>query len=162
MEALIISDTHGKKENIIRLIKEHPNTKYLLFCGDGLKDLEGLESRFPFLTVCSVRGNCDLFADEPEERLFTLEGVRILMIHGHTYGVKGGIGAALSYAKKKEADILLFGHTHIPREECACDGDRYITLFNPGSLSERASEGYSFGILEVRGGKYLLSHGTLK
>lgn len=161
MEILIVSDSHGRKENITRLLARHPLAKYLLFLGDGIKDIEGVEKEFPHLIVCAVRGNCDFFSDAPEERCFMLEGVRILMMHGHTYGIKGGVGAALSYAKKKEADILLFGHTHMPREECVDVGDRYITLFNPGSLAERTKEGFSFGILEIRQGKYLLSHGTL-
>lgn len=162
MEILIVSDTHRKKEHLLRLLRAHPSAKYLLFCGDGISDLEGVEERFATLIVCAVRGNCDWLSDAPEERFFTLDGVRILMMHGHTHGVKGGIGAALSYAKRKGADVLLFGHTHVPYEEHIDVGERYITLFNPGSLAERIDGGYSYGVLEIREGKYLLSHGILK
>ncbi len=160
MELLIVSDSHGKRERLYRLLRAHPAAKYLLFCGDGLADISEIEENFPSLMVCGVRGNCDWFSDMPEERLFSVDGVRILMMHGHTHGVKGGTGAALSHAKKMNAHILLYGHTHVPHSEYIPDAG--ITLFNPGSLVERTPEGYSYGVLEIRQGEYLLSHGSLK
>ena len=162
MEILIVSDTHGKKENLHKLLTSHPAAKYLLFCGDGLSDLDGLADQFPSIIISSVRGNCDWFSDTPEELYFTLEGVRVLMMHGHKYSVKGGVGAALSYAKRLDAHILLYGHTHIPHEENLFFDGRKLTIFNPGSLAERTTEGYSYGVLEIRGGEYLFSHGYLK
>lgn len=160
MELLIVSDSHGKKERILRLLREHPFAKYLLFCGDGINDISEIEKEFPTLIVCAVKGNCDRFCDMPEERFFSVDGVRILMMHGHSYGVKGGMGAALSHAKKMNADILLYGHTHVPKNEYASDVS--MSLFNPGSLAERTVDGYSYGVLEIRQGSYLLSHGSLK
>ena len=160
MEILIVSDSHGRKENIRRLLLEHPNAKYLLFCGDGLADIGSVAREFPRVITTAVRGNCDWLSDVPEELFFTVDGVRILMMHGHTYSVKGGLGAALSYAKSKEAHILLFGHTHVPYSEYVSDAK--VTLFNPGSIAERSQEGYSYGVLEIREGEYLLSHGAIK
>jgi len=160
MEILIVSDSHGRKDNIRKVLLSHPDTKYLFFLGDGLGDVGSVIAEFPRVIAVAVRGNCDWLSDVPEERYFTVEGVRILMMHGHAYGVKGGLGAALSYAKSKEAHILLYGHTHVPHSEYVPDAR--VTLFNPGSIAERSSEGYSYGVLEIKEGEYLLSHGTIK
>ena len=160
MEILIVSDSHGRKDNIRKLLLAHPNTKYLFFLGDGLGDVGAAVAEFPNVIAVAVRGNCDWLSDVPEESYFVIEGVRVLMMHGHTHGVKGGIGAALSYAKAKETHILLYGHTHIPHNEYVSDAK--VTLFNPGSIAERSSDGYSYGVLEIKAGEYLLSHGTIK
>ncbi len=162
MDVLVLSDSHGKRYNIVRLLRALPRVKYLLFCGDGLSDLYELENEFPSLTVISVKGNCDLFryADEPTERLFELEGVRILLMHGHTHSVKSGIDAAAKYAAEKGADVLLFGHTHDPHEEYFTFGEHRLCAFNPGSVGVRLSDGYHYGVLTLKDKRFLTSHGT--
>ena len=48
----------------------------------------------------AVAGNCDisakLLAKPYQEKLLTFDGVKILMGHGHAWGVKYGYGAAIS------------------------------------------------------------------
>ena len=160
MEILIASDSHGRFDNLRQMLLDHPNAKYLLFCGDGLRDVGAAVKEFPSVIVAAVRGNCDWLSDVPEELFFTVDGVRILMMHGHTYGVKGGMGAALSYAKERGAHVLIYGHTHKRHNEYVSESE--ITLFNPGSIAERCSDGYSYGVLEIKEGEYLLSHGAVK
>ena len=160
MEILIASDSHGRFDNLRHMLRNHPNAKYLLFCGDGLRDVGAAVRDFPSVIVAAVRGNCDWLSDVPEELFFTVEGVRILMMHGHAYGVKSGMEDALSYAKERGANILIYGHTHKKHNEYVSDAQ--ITLFNPGSIAERTAEGYSYGVLEVKAGEYLLSHGAIK
>ena len=163
MEILIVSDTHGRKDNLLKLLRSHPNTRYLLFCGDGIADLASVKSAFPDLITVAVCGNCDrLFFEVPSEETLRIGGIKILLMHGHLYGVKGGIGAALSRVKEVDADILLYGHTHIPFEKTLSLGERNVTVFNPGSLAERGLDGYSYGTLEIRENGFLLSHGALK
>ncbi len=165
MEILICSDSHGNQDNLIRLVKDHPEATHLLFCGDGLKDLSILEEVAPNLIVLAVCGNCDGFSfssDAPYERDFSLFGVRILMMHGHTHGVKGGCGRALRYAAERNADILLYGHTHLPCHESVTVGDKRIDVFNPGSIGKRELLGYSYGVLTIRDNAFLLSHGRYR
>lgn len=165
MEILICSDSHGNKDNLLRLVREHKTATHLLFCGDGVRDLSVLADAFPHLIVSAVCGNCDGFScseDVPYERSVMLGGLRILMMHGHTHGVKGGMEAALHYAAQKGADILLFGHTHLPCSEQVSVGEKKICLFNPGSIGKRELFGYSYGVLTIKENGFLLSHGSYR
>lgn len=177
MTYLILSDSHGRPDRIGEAIRRvRPDG--ILFAGDGLRDLSYCElpAHLGAYPLWAVRGNCDWLTSpvivggcplEPEdEELITLEGVRILLMHGHRYGVKGGFGSAISRAIQRSADLLIFGHTHIPLElHLSPDGRRSdfsvqkpLTVFNPGSLGDRRA---SFGTLTVQGGQMLLGHGEL-
>ena len=164
MEAILISDSHGKTDRVRRVLDMHPDATHVLFCGDGLSDIDAVFEEFPRKIFVSVRGNCDLFSADPapDERAFSLFGIAVLMAHGHTLGVKGGLGAAARRGAEEKADIFLFGHTHIPTDECFRVGDRTVHLFNPGSLGRPYDGRPSFGVLTVRENGYLLSHGYLK
>ena len=93
-----------------------------------------------------------------------LGGYRILMLHGHTVGVKHGMVQALAAAVRENADILLFGHTHEPYAETFSAGRVYmgvtfsktLHVMNPGSLAK----GY-FGSLSLGNKGVLMSHGEL-
>ncbi|MGN1163825.1 MAG: metallophosphoesterase family protein [Candidatus Ornithospirochaeta sp.] len=94
--------------------------------------------------ISGVRGNCDRFFEygdlpfPPLERELFLFGHRLLIFHGHSM-------PSFSF---KEGDIVLSGHTHIPKAE----ERNGIYYFNPGSASlPRSSSGPSFGVLEERG-----------
>ena len=83
------------------------------------------------------------------------------MTHGHTLGVKGGRDELCREAARNGADIVLFGHTHVPSLEYIEKGsirgvDKPLVLFNPGSLGD--FEG-SFGNLSLSDDGFLLSHG---
>ena len=172
MTLLILSDSHGRPDRIDEALRR-VKPDGLLFAGDGLRDLTYREIPCPFWAVA---GNCDWISTpliinggllEPEtEELVTLEGIRILLIHGHKYGVKSGLGQAVARAVQRDADVLVFGHTHIPLElRLSPDSGRAdfsvtkpLTVFNPGSLGDRNA---SFGTLTVRGGQILFGHGEL-
>ena len=135
------------------------------FLGDGLRDVEALPLGRAMLY--DVRGNCDWStqADVPTERTVSLEGHRLLLTHGHLYGVKSGIGALATYAARLGADIVLFGHTHTPCDTVIDAGEvvggvtltRPMHLFNPGSIGM----GGSFGTLLLTGETVLFSHGRV-
>ena len=166
MEFLIFSDSHGNTEPMRRVLSQHPTASHVLFCGDGFRDFETLSAEFPKKIFVAVKGNCDLFVfDEnaPVERTFELFGLRILLLHGHTVGVKGGYGVAASHAYDVGADIVLFGHTHIPFEGKLQVREKTVELFNPGSIGQRSYCGtFSYGVLTVGDNGYLFSHGTCK
>lgn len=166
MEILICSDSHGNTDNLLRLVEDHPSATHLFFCGDGLRDLSVLEEVFPRLVVVPVCGNCDGFSlhhDTPTERMVELCGVKILLMHGHTHGVKGGGTERLfCYAAARGADVLIFGHTHLPFEENSEMEGKRIYLFNPGSIGKREIFGYSYGVLTIKENGFLLSHGRYR
>ena len=167
MEFLIFSDSHGSASNMSRALDQQIKTPdAILFLGDGTRDIDNL---FVVDTpIWAVRGNCDGassdYADKTE-RLLYFEGHTILLCHGHEWGVQGGLGALIAHAAEVGADIVLFGHTHVPTITTIAAGEtvgktvlsRPTYLFNPGSIGYEGS----FGVLTLKGESVLLSHGSL-
>lgn len=167
MNALILSDTHGR-EDLVNEIIARTRPEAVLFAGDGLRDLPYGDPSRP---IYAVRGNCDLYVppvlfangDAEDEATFYLENKKVLLMHGHRWGVKSGYGAAVDHAIRKEADILIFGHTHEPLELCLRPEDhpelkKPLWVLNPGSLGYRP---HHFGTLTIRHGQILLGHGAV-
>lgn len=141
-KVLVISDTHGDKE-LIKEVQQKEKPDVTLHLGDFARDLEG---------GYAVKGNCDAFSKEPLERILDIEGLKILMVHGHVEGVKGSLEGLFYKAKVKEVDIALFGHTHRPFGAEVED----IFIFNPGSLRFPAPEEVkSYLVLEIKEGEFV-------
>ena len=109
----VISDSHGNRISIDKVKKRISSADVLLFLGDGEEDLREITEEFKG-EVYAVRGNCDMRGLYPEERLIELQGKKIFMCHGHRYGVKYGYNSIFYRGKEVGADIVLFGHSHIP------------------------------------------------
>ncbi len=164
MQFLIFSDSHRWQVGLRRVLAEHPACKNVLFLGDGIEDFESLIPKYPNIHFRLVRGNCDPFSFDmqaPLEDSFSLYGVKVLMLHGHHYGVKGGLSAAEAHARAHGAKVLLYGHTHMPYSHY--DSESGLYTFNPGSIgSPRMGRPPSFGLLDILpDGSLSLSHGTL-
>ena len=89
MKILIVSDTHGKDENLEAAVYKEAPFDLLIHCGD----VEGREIFTEALVdcpCCMVSGNNDFFTDLPREEQIELCGKRILVTHGHYYGVSMG------------------------------------------------------------------------
>ena len=167
MKILVISDSHGDSASISKVVALHKDAELLLFLGDGLRDVSQISSSLPStLAALCVSGNCDFFSVGAEhardEETVTFEGKRIFLTHGHKYGVKGGLGALISAAKAKDADIVLFGHTHEPYESSVESDGRRIYFFNPGSLGRSHDRLTRYGILDVRENGVLFSAAYLR
>jgi len=132
IKIIVISDTHKNISNAIDIINSK-KPDYVLHLGDLTEDADDLQMLFSNVKVVSVLGNCDWasMSNSPDERFFELGGVKIMMCHGHTYSVKQGTGAYLDAARKKGADIALFGHTHVP----VFDNSQGVAMINPGSVA---------------------------
>lgn len=175
MKIIVISDTHGRADNVDTVINMHKNADVLLFLGDGLRDMFGREHLHRGGVFAAVKGNCDevsLFntSDIPDEHLINLGEYTVLMMHGHKYGVKYGTEAAVERAAMLGADLLLYGHTHVPEERYIPDGARVggvvlekpLRVFNPGSLGAPRDRYPSYGLIDTKGKNILLSHGKIK
>ena len=87
MKFIVFSDSHGVADNMIRAVEiEKPDLCF--FLGDGERDLDTLQKRFPTLPVNAVRGNCDVFSTLPQTLVCAAGGIKIFATHGHLYGVK--------------------------------------------------------------------------
>ena len=130
MKLLILSDSHGSCDGMHRAIAAERPT-HVIHLGDHASDAVDLGRSFPMLPIVGVKGNCDYGDPTPDERLVDFDGVRVMMAHGHRYGVKSGLLRYEMAAREKNADVALFGHTH-----CAyCEEYNGLWLVNPGSCA---------------------------
>ena len=150
MKILVISDSHGGVSALNEALQRSgKGAELVIFLGDGLKDIAYCKSAYPSLTFFEVRGNCDFMcADTPIESVLELDGVRVLITHGHKYNVKHGLSQLLEEAVAKDVDAVLFGHTHMPTDLCEYVGEKRIQLFNPGSLGY----GKTYGVINTANG----------
>ena len=131
MKILVVSDSHGDVENMERaVLRERPDA--VLHLGDGWHDAQTLHSRFPDLPLEQVPGNCDFRGDKSAVRVLEYEGRRVMLCHGHTFGVKSDLSLLLREAEERGADVALFGHTHKPFLELRGG----VWLLNPGSVGD--------------------------
>lgn len=131
MRILVASDTHGDAASLRRAILAQPQAEVVIHLGDGENDVEQVKRSFPDRMFLQVRGNCDWASQLPAAGEYEAGGVKIFYTHGHAYGVKSGDYNIISAARERKARILLFGHTHLAREDYE-DG---LYIMNPGRLS---------------------------
>ena len=146
MRILVLADSHGAVENMVRAV-DQVQPRMVLHLGDCWGDAEKLRRFFPEIPMEQVPGNCDCRPGEKAERLLFLEDKRVLMCHGHTYGVKQSLIAAGYAAEEQNADLFLFGHTHRP----LCDWRGKTLFLNPGSVGDYLHPTY--GVVTIDNGK---------
>jgi len=154
MRIAVISDTHmprGQRALPARCVEELRAADLILHAGDfmRLEVLEMLQGLGP--PVHGVQGNVDdegLRRRLPLSRTVEAGGARIGMIHDA--GPRTGRLARMR-ARFKDADAVIFGHSHLPLHEQSDDG---FQIFNPGSPTERRSApGHTMGIATVEQGR---------
>ena len=150
MRVLIVSDTHKKHENLITIMeKERPFDRMI-----HLGDAEGYEDYIAELAGCPldiVAGNNDFFSDLPREDEVLLEGHKIMVTHGHNYGVSMDLYGVSEEAAARGCEIVCFGHTHKP----VVEKKNGVLVINPGSLSFPRQEGRrpSYAVMELYKGE---------
>ena len=154
MRIAVISDTHmprGNRALPARAVAELREADAILHGGDFMRAevLELLQRLGP--PVHGIHGNVD---DEalrrmlPAARVVELGGARIGMIHDA--GPRQGRLARMRF-RFKDADAVVFGHSHLPLHEADADG---FQIFNPGSPTERRSAPtHTMGIATVEDGR---------
>lgn len=147
MKLMIASDIHGSAHYCKQLLEafEREGAEKLLILGDILyhgprndlpegyapKEVIAMLNPIKDKLLC-VRGNCDTEVDQmvldfpvlADYAILYLEGKTVYATHGHNYNESRLPSLA-------DGDILLHGHTHIPKYT---DHGNYIYM-NPGSVS---------------------------
>ena len=158
MKWVIASDIHGSAEYCEKLLaayKKEMGTKLILL-GDilyhgprnNLPKEYAPKSVIPMLNeikdeILCVRGNCDAEVDQmvldfpimAEYALLPVGNRTVFITHGHKFNTN-------TPPMLKTGDILLHGHTHVPKCEEFGNG---LLYFNPGSVSipkENSPHGY--------------------
>ena len=161
MKLLVFSDSHSSVRNIEKALEIHGGVcDFVIFLGDGLRDIEYLKSKYPQITFFAVKGNCDIFSSSDYQNYSVLDlgGIRILVTHGHLFGVKGGYERISRFAAENEADYCFFGHTHQPLDDIfELENGQRVHLFNPGSIGY----GGTYGVVNRSGSVLVCSHGKI-
>ena len=127
MKIAVFSDSHGDVDTMCQAVRGYA-PDLILHLGDHALDGEELAAECG-IQLRRVRGNCDLASRAPDSDLFELEGVRILMCHGHRHRVKLSLDSLLNAGHFSRADVVLYGHTHIADLQHVGD----MLVLNPGS-----------------------------
>lgn len=139
MKIIVLSDSHGDKETV-KAVSSLPADAHF-HCGD---------SELPYedellTTMNRVRGNCDFDSKFPKEVFKSVGGKTILAVHGHEHNIKSSLMELYYRAKEKDADIVLFGHSHLYGAEMK-DG---ILFVNPGSTAQpRGGKDATYAVIE--------------
>lgn len=150
MRILILSDSHHGM-NFMEECAFWLKPDCILHLGDYYADGFDLKQEFPKAEFYQVPGNCDAYGCSPDKPLILMPkigGLNIYMTHGHRHNVKLTTALLLRDARNCGADIVLYGHTHIP--ECYQEKDG-LWVMNPGS----AGYGPTAGLLEIENGKVI-------
>ena len=115
-----------------------------------LGDIEGEEDIITELAGCKVLmvpGNNDYYARYDKEIETKIGKYKVLLTHGHYYYVSMDVDTIIEEARSRNADIVMFGHTHKPYFSQK-DG---LTVLNPGSLSYPRQDGRkpSYMVMEI-------------
>lgn len=132
MKLLLLSDSHGASDQInraLQTVKREGIPDALLYAGDGMTDLIGLDVRIPMFLV---RGNCDMVNpfDAPYEHTLVFSKTTIFLSHGHLQRVKQTLDLLAEKAKNAGALAAIYGHTHHQQT----DYIKGVLLINPGSI----------------------------
>jgi putative phosphoesterase len=141
VRVVVLADTHLHDADLPR--RDLPEQAWerirqcdvVLHAGDVLE--AGTLRRLEEVTATyAVLGNNDrtLVGHLPETRELRLAGVSVAMIHDS--GRRAGRPARVR-RRFPEADMVVFGHSHVPCDEVGVDGQ---ILFNPGSATTRRSQ----------------------
>lgn len=131
---LVVSDNHGSRANLdVALEYTKGQIDALVHCGDSEFTREMLQE----LVDCPVylaEGNCDYYFTGDGEDIFEIEEHICFVTHGNQYGVNWGEEELLEKALEMGADIVFYGHTHVPAYHVY--EEEGVIVLNPGSIAQ--------------------------
>lgn len=126
VKILVVSDSHGSRRGLQKIIDRELPFDCLIHCGDGVEDLGRI--RLPqAVQVLSVAGNMDRAGSQ--ERLIetSLHNISFLICHGDQFGAHYDYDRLIDEGLCRGVNIICCGHTHMPYLR-----DYPPLLFNPG------------------------------
>lgn len=158
---LVVSDSHGFSSILTHIVQQRgSHCDALIFCGDGLSDITScveqasVDNEFadvlpPVIAIAEGNGDADRYPyinpehyNNPKASLYAEFKVplfqtlivakhKLFVTHGHRYSLLNGTEALAMEAKKQNAQLVFYGHTHIAR----ADQNESMLILNPGSCS---------------------------
>jgi uncharacterized protein len=153
MRVVVLSDTHAPRRwrQCPPRVAAHLRAADLILHAGDVCTASVLTELTGYAPVVAVAGNNDgpdvAAWGAAEMAELDLEGLAVAMIHDS--GPKTGRLARMR-RRFPSADLVVFGHSHIPLDESA-DGFR---IFNPGSPTDRRRQPHgTIGLLRVEAGR---------
>ncbi len=147
MRIIVMSDSHGNYSAVEEIIQRNQTADMFIHLGDGEREVDRALTKFPHINVYHVKGNCDFASLSPSIlELPVGYGHKIIAVHGHNQGVNYSLEHLKKTALENNADIVLYGHTHM-RDNRYENG---LYILNPGSASSpRDNFPPSFALIDV-------------
>lgn len=153
MRVVVVADTHAPRRWRAcppRVAEQLEGADVILHAGDVCVPsvLDELAAFAPVHVVAGNNDGPDVVAwGAPETLELDLDGLRVAMIHDS--GARTGRTARMRRSFP-EADLVVFGHSHIPLDETG-DG---VRIFNPGSPTDRRRQPRgTVGVLDIAAGE---------
>jgi putative phosphoesterase len=153
MRVIVLSDTHAPRRWRScppRVAGQLRGADLILHAGD-VCIAPVLAELAQYAPVTAVLGNNDGrdVADwgAAETAALTLDGLRVAMLHD-----SGPAAGRLARMRRRfpEADLVVFGHSHIPLDESG----HGLRIFNPGSPTDRRRQPHgTIGVLRIQDGR---------
>lgn len=143
-EIIVVSDNHGEIQHVLSVQKKYP-TAYYIHCGDSQLRKEETPG------FIQVRGNNDPCMELPDQVVVEIEGLKIMVCHGHHKYFPLEKNLAME-AKQLGCSLVCYGHTHVPY----LGEYEGVKVVNPGSTSpfhNRDGSLPSYAYLSVEDGK---------
>ncbi|AKL93982.1 metallophosphoesterase YsnB [Clostridium aceticum] len=147
MKIAVLGDSHGQTENIDWAMESiaAEDIDYIIHTGDNFDDMKYIAENSDVKTI-GVRGNYDTHPEGKDELLETFGEKKFFVTHGHRYGVKYGLEKIFYRGKELEADVVIFGHSHVPHYSI----EEGMILLNPGSISiPRGNSSKCYAIITI-------------
>ena len=144
----VISDTHIpiNSPGVSAEIKKHFRSVDLILHAGDLIDLSVIEDLKAFSPVAAVSGNMDSLTAKsslPAKQVVKAGKYKIGLIH-NPGNIKKKSEILHNFFPNDKLDILVYGHTHMPR----CEIYKKTIFFNPGSATDSVFAPYkSIGLI---------------
>jgi len=155
MNVVVLSDTHAPRfwKSCPPAVAAHLRGADLVLHAGDVCVAPVLDELAAYAPVHVVKGNNDgpdvAAWGAPEALELEVEGLRVAMVHDS--GQATGRPARMR-RRFPEADVVVFGHSHIPMDVTA-DG---VRIFNPGSPTDRRRQPHgTVGLWRVEAGRLL-------
>ncbi|MBO0820900.1 MAG: metallophosphoesterase family protein [Nocardiopsaceae bacterium] len=151
MRITVLSDTHAPRrwKSCPPAVAEHLRGADLILHAGDVCTAGVLDELSQYAPVTAVLGNNDgpdvAAWGAPGTASLEAGGLRIAMIHD-----SGPSAGRLGRMRRRfpDADLVVFGHSHIPLDESSPDGA--FRIFNPGSPTDRRRQPHgTIGLLEI-------------
>ncbi|MBQ7867467.1 MAG: YfcE family phosphodiesterase [Clostridia bacterium] len=147
---IAVSDVHGDIDGLretLALAGRNGKIDAVVFLGDGMREFDQVREELQQRGIAcyAVAGNNDWSTHEPQETVFAIGGVRFYACHGHTRYVKYGLERLWFAAREREAQVVLYGHTHSADIEI----EYGMFMINPGAVCDRRVKRSAYAEIRV-------------